>query len=220
MLPSGVSQHQALAVALSLDATPAPSQSYHQWTGWHFLSQEPKSYPGLGRRPGCWAGSWWARGYSSMGSGSHQAPQTPARSPAKHTPKAATAQTPLGGQGCHKAQGRVTGQSEAQMGGVPHAATVARVPAYTYMHTVIHTCACVPSPTLTPGFVQENLLPGPHRRPYHAGLPPANPQKPHADPKIDTHIRTPICVYRSVMRPQLTHNPDNLSCPSPHTATW
>lgn len=150
MLPSGVSQRQALAVALSLDATPAPSQSYHQWTGWHFLPQEPKSYPGLGGRPGCRAGSWWARGYSSMGSGSHQAPQTPAHSPAKHTPKAATAQTPLGGQGCHEAQGRVTGQSEAQMGGGPpccHSGQSACL--HLHAHCDTYVCLCTLTNTHT-----------------------------------------------------------------------
>lgn len=65
-------------------------------------------------------------------------------------PKATTAQTPLGGQCCHAAQDRAIGQSEAQIGGgSPHAATVARVPTYTYMHTDTYVGLCTLTNTHT-----------------------------------------------------------------------
>lgn len=140
------------------------------------------SFPGYQVLPRA-QGAGQAAGRVAGGEGVTQAWGLDSTRPPKHqhvvqpsiAPKAATAQTPLGGQGCHGTQDRVIGPSEAQIwGGVPQAATVARVPAYTSMHTVIHTCTFVPSPTLTPSFAQENLLPGPHTCRYHAGLPPTN----------------------------------------------
>lgn len=119
-------------------------------------------------------------------------------------PKAATAQTPLGGRGCHAAQDRATGQSEAQMrgpgvgGGVPHTDTVARVPAHTCMHTVIHTCARAPHQhSRHPVAKQENPLSGAHTCPYHAGLPTATQRSHRQTPRL-THTYTLASVVTGV----------------------
>lgn len=105
---------------------PSPFLVLAQWTGWHSLSQGTvkseglDSHPGLGGQARKPAGSRWARGCSRVASWSHQAPNTSHAGHPSTAPKAAMAQTQLGGQERRvEAQDGVTGQSEAQTWGSP-----------------------------------------------------------------------------------------------------
>lgn len=78
----------------------------------------------------------------------------------------------------------VAGQSEAQIWGSP--TLLARVPAHTCRHTVIHTCACVPHQHILTSYTGR---PSPWAIPVsiHTGLPTADPQGHKQTPEIDSH---------------------------------
>lgn len=112
----------------------------------------------------------------------------------------------------------VAGQSEAQIWGSP--TLLARVPAHTCRHTVIHTCACVYLTNTYSHPIQEDPHPGPYPCPYTQGCPRLIHRATSRPPRL-THTDTCICGYESVvwafcsLRGGLTHTPDIPSSPSP-----
>lgn len=207
------------------ELSPCPLLGYHRVKPWPwpmamvcpspFLVLSPGdrlafSFPGaqaLARSPGAGQGAGGVAG----GPGDTRAwgldstrPRTPARGPAKHHPKGSYSSDPAGwtGLSCGPRQSdwpvRGTDAGAGAGGGVPHSDTVARVPAHTCMHTVIHTRACAPHQhSRHPVAKQENPLSGPHTCPYHAGLPTATQRSHRQTPRL-THTYTLASVDTGV----------------------
>ena len=103
---------------------------------------------------------------------------------------------------------------------VPHTVIVARVPAHTCMHTVIHTCACAPHQHILTSYTGRPSPWATHMS-IHTGLPTADPQGHKQTPEIDSHTHLHLWIQECgvgilfVTWGGLTHTPDIPSSPSP-----